>query len=68
MLNLDPPTYPCPTHTGQDLTPQVRELLEEQAVPVAFGKKPRPFEVLVSCPGAAAGEAHELACRGRYWR
>jgi hypothetical protein len=68
MLHLDPDSFTCPTH-GHDLTPQVREALEEQVTPVAFGKKKRRFEVPVSCPGGTEPEdaAHQQMCRGWHW-
>ena len=68
-MNVDPASFTCPTH-GHDLTPMVVEALDEQGPPVAFGRgRRRPFEVLVSCPGATAPDGpHQLACEGRYWR
>ncbi len=69
---LDPDTYLCPEHQA-DLTPQVREALEDDDTPRAYkrptplgrgGPGPRPFRVIVTCPGTAGSAAHQLACAG----
>lgn len=68
-MNLNPSDYTCPDH-GVDLTGQVEEALEEDGPPVAYWRLslsrlpgPRPFEVIVTCPGTGAG-AHQLTCTG----
>lgn len=67
MLHLEPDSFPCPTHE-HDLTPQVIEALEEEGLPMAYGKEKRPFAVPVSCPGEPPEGGHQQMCRGRYWR
>jgi hypothetical protein len=60
-MELAPTEYRCPDH-GDDLTDEVRRELSEQ-IPAAFGSgKPRPFKVIVECPGG--GAAHELLFTG----
>lgn len=67
-MNLDPNIYRCPDHQGVDLTDQVREILEEDGIHVAFARKskPRRFEVRVTCPGVQGNAAHELFCSGSW--
>lgn len=60
-MPLNPATYECPVH-HIDLTPQVKEALEELPPPNAFGQ--RRFRVVVSCPGDGTSGAHEQACTG----
>ena len=69
---LDPDTYVCPEHQA-DLTTQVQEALEDDGPPLAYKRPPlfrrgragpRPFRVIVTCPGAAGSAAHQLACAG----
>jgi hypothetical protein len=73
-MKLDPATYTCPDH-HVDLTGQVKDALDEDdRPPVAYpGRRlpgrapgPRPFEVLVTCPGGV--EPHQLACTGTWAR
>jgi hypothetical protein len=68
-MTLDPTRYECPDHHA-DLTSLVEEALEDQGPPVAYrrplpgwgGTADRPFQVIVSCPGA--GTPHSLTCTG----
>jgi hypothetical protein len=71
---LDPTSYSCPEH-HTDLTAQVAEALDDDAPPFAyvsvFRRKPagpRPFQVIVTCPGASGSGAHELTCAGQWTR
>lgn len=69
-MNLNPPSYAGQDH-GQDLTSLVAEALEDVGPPVAFpgriGRRgPRPFEVIVACPGTGPNTAHKLAFTGQY--
>lgn len=73
-MRLDPDNYPCPNH-HTDLTQQVLDALDEDGPPVAYrrpgflgGRKPgpRPFEVLVTCPGD--GQPHKQKCAGSFTR
>jgi hypothetical protein len=77
-MKLDPAEYSCPDH-HIDLTGQVTDALDEEddRPPVAYpiwplkGKPagPRPFEVLVTCPGAPGRpQPHQLACTGTWAR
>lgn len=73
-MTLDPGNYTCPDH-HTDLTGQVRDALDQDGPPVAYrrgllpGTKagPRPFEVIVTCPGAG-GQPHQLTCAGTWAR
>jgi hypothetical protein len=65
---LDPSTYQCPEHLT-NLTDLVTEALEDEGLPVAYSflrkvKNPRPFEVIVTCPGVNGAGEHELTCTG----
>jgi hypothetical protein len=60
-VQLTPATYVCPIH-HVDLTPSVRQVLEEEPPPVAYGK--RPFRVPVTCPGDDTSGAHQQICAG----
>ena len=56
-MTLDPVSYVCTAHNA-DLTALVTEALDDKAPPLAYfslRKKagPRPFQVIVTCPGAA---------------
>jgi len=70
-MTLDPDRYECPDH-HTDLTSLVEEALEDPGVPVAFrnpfGRRhvssPRPFQVIVTCPGKGGSGAHALTCTG----
>jgi hypothetical protein len=70
-MALDPESYTCPDH-HTDLTALVEEALEDEAGEIAYGRRllgraaprPRPFEVTVTCPGAAVGGPHDLVCAG----
>jgi hypothetical protein len=75
-MKLDPAEYTCPDHHS-DLTSLVRDALEdEDGTPLAYrrgllpGSKagPRPFQVIVACPGPAGGQPHQLACAGTWAR
>jgi hypothetical protein len=64
-MELTPASYRCAEH-DHDLTRSVEEQLEER-VPVAYARdtaRPRPFEVIVTCPGEAT--SHRLRFRGTY--
>ena len=68
---LDPDRYECPDHHA-DLTGLVEEALDDQGPPFAYwrilpGRKaagPRPFQVIVTCPGADDAAPHSLTCTG----
>jgi hypothetical protein len=66
-MALDPSRYQCPDH-GTDLTSQVELALEETGPPVAYRKPagPRPFQVIVTCPGASGTGPHSLTCSGTH--
>ena len=75
-MKLEPATYMCPEHQA-DLTGQVREALDDDAsIKYAYSRRflpgtaagPNPFEVIVTCPGAADSEPHRLTCTGTYVR
>lgn len=61
-MTLDPERYECPEH-HTDLTGLVEEAVEYLGPPVAFRPGPRPFQVIVTCPGGDTG-AHSLTCTG----
>ena len=61
---LNPGRYECPDH-HTDLTGQVEEALDEQGPPTAY-RRDRPFQVIVTCPGASGSEAHPLTCTGTF--
>jgi hypothetical protein len=65
-MALDPDRYECPDH-HTDLTSQVEQALEEIGPPVAY-RKPgaRPFQVIVTCPGASGTGRHSLTCTGTH--
>lgn len=83
-MKLDPERYVCPDHKI-DLTEQVADALDDLSPPVAYlgpfsaarRSRPRPFQVVVTCPGAGsaggagsvggAGE-HQLTCAGEQSR
>ncbi len=67
-MTLEPSTYKCPEH-NTDLTDLVAETLEEDGPPVAYrgprkATAARPFQVIVTCPGANGTGAHRLTCSG----
>lgn len=76
-MNLDPETFLCPVHQI-NLTELVRaRLREDEDAEIAFGGTgfwhtrtgrsapgPRPFQVVVSCPGG--GTPHRHVCEGTY--
>lgn len=75
-MKLDPAEYTCPDHRI-DLTGLVRDALDEDdGTPRAYrrgllpGRKagPRPFEVIVTCPGSIGGQSHQLSCVGTWAR
>jgi len=65
LMILDPSTFECPEH-HIDLTHLVADELEDEGLPVAYFRRqgPRPFEVLVTCPGTGGASAHDLKCSG----
>jgi hypothetical protein len=71
LVTLDPGRYECPEH-HVDLTGQVTEALELDSPPVIYksplfgGRRPgpRPFQVIVTCPGADGSGDHPLTCTG----
>lgn len=68
---LDPGRYECPEHHA-DLTGLVEEALEDQDTPFAYRRPllgrqapgPRPFRVIVTCPGTGDAIPHPLTCTG----
>jgi hypothetical protein len=69
---LEPNSYQCPEH-HTDITKLVEGALDDDAPPVAYVsllKKPatRPFQVIVTCPGANGTDAHQLTCTGAWTR
>ncbi len=65
---LNPSSYVCPEH-HMDLTDLVQELLGYDGPPVAYFRlrkttPGRPFQVIVTCPGANGSEPHQLTCSG----
>ena len=66
-MTLDPDRYECPDHR-LDITGLVQEALEELGPPVAYRPGPRPFQVIVTCPGASDTGAHPLTCTGNQTR
>jgi hypothetical protein len=62
-MTLDPDRYECPDH-HIDITGLVQEALEELGPPVAYRPGPRPFQVIVTCPGTSGAGAHPLTCTG----
>lgn len=69
---LEPTSYSCPEHQA-DLTALVTEALDDDGPPVAYDSifrrrpaGPRPFQVIVTCPGAHGTGAHQLTCEGNW--
>jgi hypothetical protein len=70
-MTLDPDRYECPDHQV-DLTGLVEEALLDEGPPVAYrrlwpGRKAsgeRPFQVIITCPGADGTAPHPLTCTG----
>jgi hypothetical protein len=63
-VNLTPIDYTCDTHK-QPLTELVHEQLEPVIVASFARSTPRPFRVIVTCPGdGAQGSSHQIACSG----
>jgi len=60
-LDIEPESYRCEAH-DVDLTEFVREALDE-TIPVAYGRRARSFEVIITCPGG--GSAHRVLAAGR---
>jgi hypothetical protein len=65
---LNPSSYECPEH-HIDLTDLVGEMLGHDEPPVAYFRlrrttAARPFQVIVTCPGADGEAAHQLTCSG----
>jgi hypothetical protein len=64
-MQLNPSRYECPDdHT--DVTGLVDEQVEIIGPPVAYRPGPRPFQVIVTCPGGHRGTPHPLTCTGTY--
>jgi hypothetical protein len=61
---LSPDRYACPDH-HTDLTDQVEQAVGELGPPVAY-RRDRPFQVIVTCPGAAGDPPHPLTCAGTH--
>lgn len=66
-MTLNPDHYACPDH-HTDLTGLVEEALDELGPPVAYQPGPRPFQVIVTCPGTSGTGAHTLTCTGTHTR
>jgi hypothetical protein len=66
-MTLNPDRYECPDH-HTDLTDQVEQALEELGPPVAYRPGPRPFQVIVTCPGNSPTRSHPLTCTGTQTR
>jgi hypothetical protein len=66
-MTLDPDRYECPDH-HTDLTGLVEEALDDLGPPVAYRPGPRPFQVIVTCPGHSGAGAHPLTCTGTHTR
>lgn len=69
-MTLDPVSYVCTAHNA-DLTALVTEALDDEAPPLAYFSLrkttgPRPFQVIVTCPGAGGAGAHQLTCSGTW--
>ena len=69
-MTLDPTSYACAAHNA-DLTTLVTEALDDDAPPLAnFSLRklagPRPFQVIVTCPGSNGTGAHQLTCSGTW--
>jgi hypothetical protein len=65
-MTLEPDRYECPDHHA-DLTGQIEDALTDEGPPVAFRpppRGPRPFQVIVTCPGTSSAGAHQLTCTG----
>ena len=62
---LNPDRYECPEH-HTDLTGLVQEAVGELGPPVAYRPGPRPFQVIVTCPGTGSTGAHPLTCTGTH--
>ena len=70
-MTLDPVSYVCAEHNA-DLTVLVTDALDDDVPPVAFlsifkrQTGPRPFRVIVTCPGQAGTGSHQLTCEGNW--
>ena len=64
-MTVDPDRYECPDH-DTDLTGLVEQAVDELGPPVAYRPDPRPFQVIVTCPGTGGTGAHPLTCTGTY--
>ena len=70
-MTLDPDRYQCPDH-HTDLTGLVEEALSDDGPPLAYRRSllgrqvraERPFQVIVTCPGARKAPPHALICTG----
>jgi hypothetical protein len=61
-MELSPTRYEC-TEDGQDLTTLVHDEVTAE-IPLAYRRdQPRPFRVVVNCPGD--GRPHEVAVTGQ---
>lgn len=71
-ITLQPSSYVCHEHQ-HDLTAQIRHALgdDDPGTPTIYRRLtagPLPFRVLVTCPGAAGADPHDLVCTGTYVR
>ena len=64
MMELNPPTFSCPTHQ-QDLTHLVVQTLLE---PPSQPHRPSSgsFSVIVTCPGNSPADRHNVTCEGTF--
>lgn len=69
-MQLDPERYTCPDH-HVDITGLVSDALADHGPPVAYQRRPgepRPFQVIVACPGKYGSGEHSLTCTGTWTR
>jgi hypothetical protein len=62
---LNPSHYECPDDHA-DITALVEQVLEELGPPVAYRRPPgpKPFQVIVTCPGASGAGSHSVTVTG----
>jgi hypothetical protein len=68
-MTLNPDRYECPEH-HTDLTGLVEQAVDELGPAVAYRRAPgpKPFQVIVTCPGASGAGPHPLTCTGTQTR
>ncbi len=66
-MTLNPDRYECPDH-HTDLTGLVEEALERPGPAGRLPARPRPFQVIVTCPGTGGAGPHPLTCTGTQTR